>query len=170
MLAPSAAAPPSPSKPNQDSDGDGILDALDACPREPGPPNDDPKRNGCPYMGIIVTHQIQILEHIAFRLGQSRVLPESSKIVEAIARVLLENPELTKIEVAGHASQGEPKADKLAVARAEAIAALLVARGVDAKRLVAKGYAADLPVASNDTEEGRQQNRRVEFKVIESSR
>jgi outer membrane protein OmpA-like peptidoglycan-associated protein len=168
-LPPNAAAAPSPSA-DLDSDADGIVDALDACPREPGPSDNDPKKNGCPHMGIVVTHQIQILERIAFTVGQSRVLSESNKILQAIARVLLEHPELTKVEVAGHASSREPNADKLAVARAEAVAAFLVARGVDAKRLVVEGYGAERPLAPNDTEADRQQNRRVEFRVLEASR
>ena len=55
---------------------------------------------------------------------------------------------------------------RLSTARAKAVADYLIGHGISADRITYKGYAYFQPIASNDTEEGRQQNRRVEFKVI----
>jgi len=77
------------------------------------------------------------------------------------------NPTM-RMEISGHTDNtGSLKVNtKLSQSRAESVVDWLVERGIDASRLDAKGYAFDQPIASNDTAEGRQQNRRVEFKIL----
>ena len=74
-----------------------------------------------------------------------------------------------KIEVAGHTDNtGDPDANvALSQRRAEVVQNYLIEHGIDAGRLSAKGYGASRPQASNETEEGRQENRRTEFKILD---
>jgi outer membrane protein OmpA-like peptidoglycan-associated protein len=72
------------------------------------------------------------------------------------------------VEVGGHTDNvGDAAKNKaLSEARAKAVAAYVAAKGVDPKRMTAAGYGQDAPVATNDTPEGRQENRRTEFKIL----
>jgi outer membrane protein OmpA-like peptidoglycan-associated protein len=97
------------------------------------------------------------------------VLKPKSKIeLDKLTRLMNDNPDL-KIEIAGHTdNQGNSGANQiLSENRAKAVKDFLVRSGVDTSRLTYKGYGQSEPIASNDTEEGRQQNRRTEFKIIE---
>ena len=77
---------------------------------------------------------------------------------------LNENPEFN-VELQGHTDSTGPKAwnDTLSQMRADSVKDFLVAHGIAADRLTAKGYGSSDPIASNDTPEGRHQNRRVDF-------
>ena len=104
---------------------------------------------------------------INFDTGKSEV-PESAKsILEKAAEVLKKQEEGTKIEVGGHTdNQGDASANQaLSQARAESVMKALIDLGVSKDMLTAKGYGQDNPKSSNDTEEGRYQNRRIEYKV-----
>jgi outer membrane protein OmpA-like peptidoglycan-associated protein len=108
--------------------------------------------------GKIVSHGIH------FDVNSATVKPESMGTINQITKLLKESPAL-KLEIGGHTdSTGDAaKNVQLSQERAEAVKKLLVAQGVDASRLTAKGYGATKPVASNDALEGKAQNRRVEF-------
>lgn len=102
---------------------------------------------------------------IYFDTGKSDIKPESEKALVEIAKLLKNNPSL-KLIVVGHTdSVGVMDANmKLSQARAEAVVQALVAKqGIDAARLKGYGVGPLAPVASNDTEEGRAKNRRVEL-------
>jgi len=73
-----------------------------------------------------------------------------------------------RIEISGHTDNKGSRVtnQKLSAARAKAVVDYLVKKGGTASRLESKGYAFDQPIATNDTKDGRQQNRRVEFKVL----
>ena len=90
------------------------------------------------------------------------------QILDEVARQLNASPEI-KVEVAGHTdSNGKYTTNvRLSVARAEAVRAYLIMRGVNADRLVARGYGPDQPVSGNGTVSGRAMNRRVELKRID---
>jgi len=87
--------------------------------------------------------------------------------LEKLKQVLTENPTL-KVEISGHTDNiGKPEDNLLLSAnRAKAIVDWLVRNGIDANRLTYKGYGATQPIAGNDTEAGRAENRRTTFTVI----
>ncbi|HVX50646.1 MAG TPA: OmpA family protein [Chitinophagaceae bacterium] len=73
-----------------------------------------------------------------------------------------------RVEIAGHTDNVGKDADNLVLSqqRADAVKAWLVKKGIAASRIIAKGYGATQPIADNDTDEGRQRNRRTEVKVL----
>ena len=87
--------------------------------------------------------------------------------LDRIVQLLKENATL-KIEIIGHTDNVGKSSDnlKLSASRAQSVVAYLAARGIDPGRLIAKGLGDTQPVASNNTEAGRSQNRRTELKVI----
>jgi outer membrane protein OmpA-like peptidoglycan-associated protein len=151
-----------------DVDGDGITDAKDACPQEQGRPNQDPARHGCPAVKV-TTGQIVILQRVQFDTNQATIKPVSAPLLDEIADVMRDHTEILRVEVQGHTDDrgGWQHNLRLSKERAEAVMAALVARGVDPGRLTAKGHGPREPVATNATAEGREQNRRVEFKITE---
>ena len=102
-----------------------------------------------------------------FDSGKSTLKAESEKELENLLSILNEIPTL-KIEISGHTDNvGSAKFNKsLSEKRAKAVVDYLISKGISADRLTYVGYGFDQPIASNDTPEGRQQNRRTEFKVI----
>jgi OOP family OmpA-OmpF porin len=108
--------------------------------------------------GRIVTHGI------LFDTGSDVIKPESAPTLRAILALLNEDPGL-RFAIEGHTDdQGGPKVNgPLSEKRAEAMKAWLVKQGIDAGRLTSKGLGQSKPIDSNDTAEGRANNRRVEF-------
>jgi outer membrane protein OmpA-like peptidoglycan-associated protein len=154
-----------------DSDGDGFRDDLDACPQEKGIDDPDPAKRGCPKAVRVTAGEIVILEQVQFDTNKATVKPASEELLAAVAQVMKDHPEITRVEVQGHTDdRGKKKRNaKLSQARAEAVAAILVARGIEPGRLVAKGYGQDRPLAPNDSAENRQKNRRVQFVILEKA-
>jgi outer membrane protein OmpA-like peptidoglycan-associated protein len=151
-----------------DGDQDGIADRDDACPTVYGDPDPIPAKNGCPKVRV-VAGEIQILERIEFENNQATLRPESTPIVQAVARVLGDHPEIKKVRVEGYTDSKGKAASNLVLsqARVDAVVLWLTGRGVDGTRLVAKGFGKEHPVASNGTAGGRQRNRRVQFIILE---
>jgi outer membrane protein OmpA-like peptidoglycan-associated protein len=87
--------------------------------------------------------------------------------LEAVQQILEGHPEITLLSVEGHTdNRGNANFNRrLSKDRARAVVDWLVARGVDESRLTSMGFGPDQPLQTNDTEEGRQNNRRVEFKI-----
>ena len=108
--------------------------------------------------GRIVTHGI------LFDVNKSDLKPQSMGTIKQIVALLKGNPTL-KLEIGGHTdSDGDAQANlALSQARADAVKQVIVGQGIDASRLTTKGYGATKPIASNDTPEGKANNRRVEF-------
>jgi outer membrane protein OmpA-like peptidoglycan-associated protein len=152
-----------------DSDGDGILDDKDACPNEKGPPDPDPTKNGCPRSVRVTETEIFILEQVQFDTGKATIKKVSDKLLDEVAGVLKEHPEIKRIEVQGHTdSRGAAAQNKtLSQARADAVMKALIKRGIVKGRLTARGYGQEKPIADNGTDAGRQQNRRVQFTIVE---
>lgn len=122
--------------------------------------------------GITVTDsKVEIDQKIAFQSWKADILDESTSILDEIARVLQDNPNIVRIEIQGHTAEAPNRRRlmKLSKQRAQAVRAYLIHQGVDAQRLSAKGYGATRPVADNESPEGREQNRRVEFVILERS-
>jgi outer membrane protein OmpA-like peptidoglycan-associated protein len=111
--------------------------------------------------------QVLVEEVIHFDVAESTLRPESAPLLDEVAAVLLANPEIVRIEIAGHTDPigGVAFNTELSRRRAKAVAEALVERGIAPERLVAKGYGPSRPIADNETVEGRAANRRVEFTV-----
>ncbi|HOY38741.1 MAG: OmpA family protein [Bacteroidales bacterium] len=108
-----------------------------------------------------------ILKNIFFDYDKATIRPESENELTRLVTLLNAYPKM-RIEIGGHTdSHGSLQYNtKLSSDRAKAVVDYLVSKGIDASRLEYKGYAFNEPIATNDTDEGRQQNRRVEFKVL----
>ena len=154
--------------PVRDRDGDGILDDEDACPDIAGPKNDDPEKNGCPPARI-ERGQIRILEQVQFKTGSAEILAVSDGILTAVLEIFQGHPEVSKVSVEGHTDNvGGAKYNKgLSEQRVLSVLSWLTSHGVEPIRLTSAGFGLDRPIASNDTAEGRQKNRRVEFHIRE---
>ncbi len=154
-----------------DTDGDGLTDARDACPNEKGEANEDPKKNGCPTSVRVEGTQIVILQEVNFATGSDVIRPDSFELLEQVAAVFKQHPEIARVAVDGHTDNaGLEKANiTLSQKRAIAVATWLVDHGIDARRLEARGFGPRRPIASNDTAAGKAKNRRVEFQILKRS-
>jgi OmpA-OmpF porin, OOP family len=143
-----------------DADRDGVADAKDQCPRTPQGLRVD-------ATGCVREAQTLVLRNVSFDFNSDRLSPGSSAILDEIADGLGAQKDL-KLEVAGHSDGKGTDAYnlKLSQRRAASVRAYLVTKGMLADALVARGYGESKPVASNDTEEGRALNRRVELRVL----
>ncbi len=104
-----------------------------------------------------------VFKDATFKRGSTAIDPASYPRFEKLLAYLAVRPDLD-IEIGGHAdNQGNPKTNlALSKARADAVKAFLIQRGIAADRLFTKGYGDTQPIADNATEEGRSQNRRIE--------
>lgn len=107
------------------------------------------------------------LNNIFFDYNQYVLLEDSYSELNRLIKLLKDNPNM-EIEITGHTDNiGSPAYNlNLSRKRAQSVADYLIANGLSPQRLKVKGYGERLPVSSNDTDEGRQQNRRVEFKIL----
>jgi len=154
--------------PPKDTDGDGIFDPEDACPDQRGERSADPRKNGCPR-ALVEKGQIKILERIEFDTGKATIRGESDGVLQAVLKILSEHPEITKLRVEGHTDNQGTQGMNLVLSRnrAAAVVKWLVDHGVDKQRLTSQGFGQSKPIDSNDTEAGKQNNRRVEFHIVE---
>jgi len=157
---PAAPPPPPPPPPNPDLDGDGVPNERDKCPNtRPGAVVD---LDGCEVEAVIE------LEGVYFDFDKATIKPEGKAVLNEAA-ALLQKHERVVVEVAGHTdSTGSDEYNQgLSERRANAVKQYLTEQGVTATRLSARGYGEAQPVASNDTKEGRAENRRVELIVLD---
>jgi outer membrane protein OmpA-like peptidoglycan-associated protein len=115
---------------------------------------------------IEVGHTVR-LNNIFFDFGKAGLRPESFPELNKVVKMMDENPEM-EIEISGHTDNvgSDPFNLKLSDDRAQEVRKYLVSKNIDQTRITAKGYGKSKPLASNDTEEGQQQNRRVEFTIL----
>ena len=108
-----------------------------------------------------------ILKNIFFDFDKATLRPESASELERLAKLLNDVPTL-QIEISGHTDNkgSDDYNQKLSHKRARSVVENLISKGISGGRLEYKGYGESEPIASNDTEEGRQLNRRTEFKVL----
>ncbi len=121
-------------------------------------------------MNKMVVGSKVILKNIFFDYAKATLRSESFPELDRLVKLLTDFPN-TRIEISGHTdNQGSLQTNqKLSENRAKAVVDYLISKGIASSRLEYKGYAYFQPVATNDNEEGRQQNRRVEFKVLQSN-
>ncbi len=108
-----------------------------------------------------------VLKNIFFDFDKATIKSESTNELSRLVKLLKDNPEI-KIELGSHTDDVGSKEynAKLSDNRSKAVVAYLISNGIPSNRLIAKGYGETKPLAKNDTEEGRKQNRRTEFKII----
>tara|TARA_R110000787_G_scaffold8607_13_gene29286 strand:+ start:441 stop:2009 length:1569 start_codon:yes stop_codon:yes gene_type:complete len=163
-----------------DSDGDGIPDYLDECPNTPEGLKVLP--NGCALVGDCrrprpgeatdangcALDQRFILRGVKFEFDSDRLTAPAQLILNDVAETLAAYPDV-KVEVQGHTDSLGTDAYNLGLSERRSIAVqrYLGGRGVDTGRLKPVGYGEASPIASNGTPEGQEENRRVEFRVIE---
>lgn len=118
-------------------------------------------------MSPLTAGSVIALRNIFFNTASAELLPESNLELDKLLRLMKANPTL-RIEVGGHTDNVGADADnqQLSEARAVAVAKFLTGYGIDVARVSSAGFGETMPVASNDTEEGRAQNRRTEIKVL----
>ncbi len=150
-----------------DRDGDGLVDPDDACPNEAGPKTDDPKTTGCPAAVRVEGSQIVILQQVNFETAKARILPSSFSLLQQVADVLAQHPEIARVAVDGHTDDRGTEASNMDLSRSRAVSVMrwLTEKGVDARRLEARGFGPKRPIADNKTDAGRAKNRRVEFQI-----
>jgi outer membrane protein OmpA-like peptidoglycan-associated protein len=139
-----------------DTDGDGILDKDDKCPAEPGVPEYD----GCPPPPPQVNKDIIVY----FGVDLVKLDDEDMEKLDMLAEEMA-NSEETTIVAIGHTDDtgSEDYNQGLSERRAQAVKDYLVSKGVAEDRISIKGFGETKPADTNDTEEGRHNNRRVEF-------
>ncbi|HHO76498.1 MAG TPA: OmpA family protein, partial [Deltaproteobacteria bacterium] len=155
--------------PESDSDGDGVPDHLDKCPdTHKGVAVD---RYGCPRTqptGAEVTERgTYVFRNIQFDTGKATIKQGSYAVLDNVVMFLRDNPDMN-MEIQGHTDNIGSEAFNvtLSESRAGAVLEYLQSKGVESGRLTSKGYGSSMPVADNDTGQGRALNRRVEFAPI----
>ena len=152
--------------PDVDSDGDGIVDRLDNCPNEKG----SPANQGCKAKQLVVITQTQlkILDQVHFQTGTAKLAPTSRKLLDNIAAIMSSHPDIKAIKVEGFTDNvGKRDMNQtLSEARAKSVRDYLVAKGIAGERLLATGHGEDGAIGDNKTAKGREQNRRVEFNIV----
>lgn len=125
-----------------------------------------------PARVVLTDSAIVIKDKVMFETGSSAILPESHDLLNEVAAMLNENPQIELIDVEGHTdSTGSAQINKkLSKGRATAVVAYLKDAGVARKRMDPKGYGPERPIADNDSPEGREQNRRVEFNIVKQGK
>ena len=146
----------------KDTDGDGIPDSKDDCPEEKG----NSENGGCPT--VVLDYSKINFKSIQFEFNSSVLKTTSYTTLDLIA-TQMKKFEKVSFVLNGHSSaEGSDQRNMmLSVDRANAVKAYLVNNGVKTGRLKTEGFGEAKPIASNDTEENRAKNRRVEIQLIE---
>jgi outer membrane protein OmpA-like peptidoglycan-associated protein len=167
-----------------DSDADGVPDYLDQCPDTPEnvavngdgcPPDTDEdgvpdyldKCPDTPYGASVNEAGCWVCKGVKFDFGSAHIEREFYPNLDEVVHILKETLSLN-IEVQGHTDSigTKPYNQKLSERRAKSVINYLTRKGISSKRLIAKGYGFTEPMASNETKEGRERNRRVQLKPI----
>ena len=154
--------------PDPDNDKDGIPDAEDKCPNEPETKNGYQDEDGCPdEVPATVKKFTGVVKGINFRRNSADIKASSFPLLKEAVKVFRDYPDL-RVEISGHTSN-EGKRDfnmKLSRKRAASVKGFLVSAGIDERRIGTIGYGPDRPIADNDTKEGQEKNRRIEFRLL----
>ena len=167
-----------------DSDGDGVLDDVDACPQTPQgvkvdnsgcalPPPPPPPPCKMPEPGERLsldgcgTGDVLELEGVNFEFDKDKLTPNAKTLLDQVAAELNDHPGID-IEIGGHTDSlgSDSYNQRLSASRAAAVMAYLGESGVESSRMSSKGYGEDVPIDTNETEDGRERNRRVELKIV----
>lgn len=154
--------------PDQDLDGDGILGAADKCPKQPETRNGFEDQDGCPdEMPEAVQQFTGVIQGITFRQGTAEIETSSFPILDSAVEILAKYPSI-RLEVSGHTSSegSKERNDELSLERAEAVRTYFISKSIAEDRVIARGAGATEPAFDNETKEGREKNRRIEFRIL----
>jgi outer membrane protein OmpA-like peptidoglycan-associated protein len=161
--------------PDYDNDKDGIADSVDQCRDQPEVYNGYKDEDGCPDSLIRPSEKETKalntrLQAINFKTKSAELLPSSYAALDYVA-TFLKNFETLRYEIQGHTDdRGSDDYNLLlSAARAGSVRAYLLSKGIPEDRIIGIGYGESKPVADNTTAQGRAQNRRVEFKIVETN-
>lgn len=180
--APEVVPPAAPA----DADNDGVTDDKDQCPDTPAGTQVDDK--GCPAQAAAAPAagdcavpgpgqqanlqgckegSVVALSGVNFDSGKATLTGQAKTILDSVADALKASADV-HVEIDGHTDNVGSGASnqKLSEARAKSVKKYLVEKGVAADRMTTKGFGMSQPLVANDTPEGREQNRRIEFKVV----
>jgi outer membrane protein OmpA-like peptidoglycan-associated protein len=147
-----------------DRDQDGVPDNVDHCPDMAGPMDNW----GCPaYKKIIVKRdKLELKEKLYFAFDQAALQEVSYPVMDEVVQALNDNKGF-RVQVEGHASSDGDSGHNqtLSEQRAEAVLNYLVTHGIAKDRLASKGFGSSVPIDTNETVDGRENNRRVDFVV-----
>jgi OmpA-OmpF porin, OOP family len=152
---------PAPMMADNDLDHDGVPNDRDRCPDTPAGLAVD--ENGCALQGSSTI----ILRNVHFDFDKADLKREARDLLDSIVAGFNGQPTM-EVELAGHTDALGTQSYNLGLSqrRADAVRTYLISKGIADVRVHAEGYGEFQPIADNETEEGRAQNRRVEFKVI----
>lgn len=148
-------------RPFVDSDGDTVADELDKCP-------DTPKGLRVDAEGCVIPDQVIELRGVTFEFDKARLTPNAETVLDTVVKAFIGQPSL-KVEIGGHTdSKGSDAYNlKLSQRRADAVRAYLISKGAKSEQIIAKGYGeSQLLIKPETSEDDRELNRRVEFKVV----
>jgi outer membrane protein OmpA-like peptidoglycan-associated protein len=117
---------------------------------------------------ILTPSNIAITDKVQFETGKAELKPVSFPLLDEVVTVMKANAQIEVVQVEGH-TDATGSADlnrKLSQARAESVVKYIASKGIKKERLSPKGFGPDVPVADNETDIGREANRRVEFNII----
>ncbi|MEL6988101.1 MAG: OmpA family protein [Bacteroidota bacterium] len=108
-----------------------------------------------------------VLKNVFFETGSAELLPSSTQELNTLKSLLEENPSIS-IQLNGHTDDVGSDEDNLnlSLARAKSVYTYLIDQGISESRLSYKGFGETMPIDTNDTEQGRQNNRRTEFIIL----
>jgi len=142
-------------------------DHIDKCPDEEGVV----ELMGCPRKYTLVVlkkEKIEIKQQVHFATNKHTILADSFGLLDQVAQVLKDYPNI-KVKIEGHTdSQAADDFNlKLSQRRADAVREYLINAGISPDRMTAVGFGETMPIASNKTDKGRAQNRRVDFNIVD---
>ncbi len=151
-----------------DTDNDGYLDGIDRCPDTP--PGAEVDDRGCSEIQEGIQEGLLVLQNVYFDFDEDTLRPESLPILDHVGLALLQRPGI-KFEIRGHtdAIASMEYNQELSERRANTVVTYLLDNfpELDSPLYSARGLGENRPIATNETPEGRQENRRVEFREIE---
>lgn len=153
--------------PSKDTDGDGVYDDVDDCKTVPG----SPSNSGCPEIPNSVLKELNyIAKRVFFENNRAVIKPRSYSDLDKIASIIKKYPKVG-FYIDGHTDSVGNYTYNMALSRRRAIAVkeFLENLGVDGTQLKARGFGETRPIASNNSEGGRQLNRRVRIELMDSN-
>jgi outer membrane protein OmpA-like peptidoglycan-associated protein len=120
---------------------------------------------------VVVGSKLSISDRVYFEVGTANLDPKSNALLDEVARVLNASPQVQLIQIEGHTDKSGDASTNipLSASRAKAVQAYMIAKGVDASRLRAKGYGSSRPLIQTTKDQATQANRRVEFTILKQS-